>query len=357
MKNGRRWIIIGLVVLVVLAFMTTYTVKFTEKAIVTTFGAASATPIDTPGLKFTVPYVQSVTKYDTRVRYLESKPETHQTKDSRQLVVTAYVTWRVSDPNIFYQKFSGKGDRALNHYKGAEQLLGDAMRGAMGEISQFTFGELLTTTNSTKLEECEKKMLGRLVTAMSDVHGIEPVGVGIVGIEMPEDMTNEVFQRMQQERATLANQATSEGKAIAETIRQSAANAATKIMAFANERANRIRAQGDIEQKEYLLELSKEPDLAIFLKNLELMRSAFATNKATLVIPAGPMGGWSGMELFNPGAGAALNSGWMPEWNFQQGKAVTPKQTPSEAPKNEEKKVMERLKARDEGLVSAEGER
>lgn len=345
MKNGRRWIIIGLVVIVVLAFMTTYTVKFTEKAIVTTFGAASATPVDNPGLKFTVPYVQQVTKYDTRVRYLESKPETYQTADSRQLVVTAYIAWRVSDPNVFYQKFSGTGDKAINHYKGAEQFLGNTLRGAMGQVTKYSFSDLLSTRTGSRLEECEQKMLEHMKTDVAGAHGIEPVSVGIVGIEMPEDVTNEVFQRMQQERATLANQAKSEGKAIAETIRQSATSAATKIMAFAERRATAIRSQGDIEQKEFLIELSKEPDLAIFLKNLELMRTSFATNKATLVIPSGPMGGWTGMELFNPGAGAGLNSGWMPNWDFQNARVgnapapATPKPGDKPAAKPDDKKV------------------
>lgn len=341
MKNSRRWIIIGLVVLVVLAFMTTYTVKFTEKAIVTTFGASAKEPIDKPGLQFTVPYVQQVIKYDTRARYLESKPETQQTLDSRQLVVTAYVAWRVSDPNRFFQKFSAKGDKAANHYKGAEQLLADKLRHALGEISKFSFGELLSTSAGSKLEACEKNILARMVhqgagdqeTMMAEF-GIEPISVGLVGIELPENMTNEVFTRMQQERATLANKAKSEGKAIAETIRQSAGKSAEKILAFANQRAELIRAEGDRERTEFLRELAKEPDLAIFLRNLELMRSAFASNKATLVIPAGPMGGWTGMELFNPAAGAGLNSGWMPNWDFRTVKTGAPGNAPAEpAPK------------------------
>ncbi|MGE3107927.1 MAG: SPFH domain-containing protein [Phycisphaerales bacterium] len=331
MKNARRWIIIGLVVLIVLAFMTTYTVKFTEQAIVTTFGAAASKPVEKPGLKFVVPYVQSVTKYDTRVRYMESKPETQQTKDSRQLVITAGVAWQISDPNTFYQKFSGRGDKASSHYKAAEDLLSAELRHAMSEIGQYNFSDLLTNTGQSHFDECEAKMLERLKSALTDRQGIEPLRVMIVGNEMPADTTNEVFQRMQQERSTLANKATSEGKAIAETIRQSATQAAAKIMAFANARAADIRAQGDREQAEFLKQLAQEPDLAIFLKNLDLLRSAFANNKATLVIPAGPNGGWTGMELFNPSAGAGLNSGWLPQWNFNQFNAK-PAATPPEDP-------------------------
>ncbi|MBC7773404.1 MAG: hypothetical protein H7210_12985 [Pyrinomonadaceae bacterium] len=328
MKNGRRWIIIGMVLFVVLSYMMTYTVKFTEKAIKTTFGKAADAPITKPGLGFIIPYVQKVTKYDSRVRYLESKPETQQTKDQRQIVITSYVAWRVSDPNIFYQKFSGKGDKAINHYKGAEALLGDKMRHAMGEISKFKFDELLSASGSSKLEICEKNILQQLNDQGADdtgsqkdmtrEYGIEPVVVGIIGIELPEDTTVTVFERMQQERTTIAAKATNEGKSIGETIRQNANSAAQKIMAFADKRAAAIRAEGEIEAQQFLAELSKEPDLAIFLRNMELMRDAFGTNKATLVIPAGPIGGWAGMDLFRPDAGKDLRSGWLPNWQFNQ---------------------------------------
>lgn len=356
MKNGRRWVIIGLVLFVVLSYMMTYTVKFTETAIKTTFGKAADAPITKPGLGIIIPYVQKITKYDSRVRYLESKPETQQTADQRQIVITSYVAWRVSDPNVFYQSFSGKGDKAVNHYKGAEALLGDKMRNAMGEINKFKFDELLTASGSSKLEICEANILKQLndqgttdagvLMNMTKQYGIEPVAVGIIGIELPEDTTATVFEHMQQERTTIAAKATDEGKAIGETIRQNANSAAQKIMAFADKRAAAIRAEGEIEAQQFLAELSKEPDLAIFLRNMELMRDAFGSNKATLVIPAGPIGGWAGMDLFRPDAGKDLRSGWLPNWKFDQFKssgteAADSEQTPDNkpAPKDADRKV------------------
>lgn len=331
MKNGRRWVIIGLVLFVVLSYMMTYTVKFTETAIKTTFGRAAAAPITEPGLGIIFPYVQKITKYDSRVRYLESKPETQQTRDQRQVVVTTYVAWRVSDPNLFYQSFSGKGDKAVNHYRGAEEILGGKMRSAMGEINKFKFDELLNASGGSKLELCEANILAQLnnqgtsdagqVMTMSRQYGIEPVAVGIIGIELPEDTTATVFEHMQTERSTIAAKATNEGKAIGETIRQNANSAAQKIMAFADKRAAAIRAEGEIEAQQFLAELAKEPDLAIFLRNMELMRDAFGSNKATLVVPAGPIGGWAGMDLFRPDAGKDLRSGWLPNWKFDQFKS------------------------------------
>src|SRR5262245_35688907 len=100
----------------------TYTVRFTETAVLTTFGKASeADVIKEPGLglKATDP-IQSVTKYDKRVRLLTVKLETQQTADSKQVIVEGFCTWRVDDPLKFFQSFSNAGDRADEHYRKAE---------------------------------------------------------------------------------------------------------------------------------------------------------------------------------------------------------------------------------------------
>jgi membrane protease subunit HflC len=310
-------LIIVVVLFVVVAFMTTYTVRFTETAVVTTFGKAGEDAIKTePGLKLTIPYVQHVTKYDKRARYLESKPETHQTADANQIVVTAYVTWRVADPKLFYQTFSGAGDRAASHYRAAEKMVGDQLRPAMAEISRFRFDELLSASaGGSKLGECEAKMLGRLKgTAGSPsalaAAGIEPLSTGVITLELPEETTSKVIERMQENRKAIAQDAVSKGKAMAETIRSTAEEDARKILAFAERRAQIIRAQGDTEAGQFLAQLNESPELAVFIHNMDFMREALGKT-ITLVIPAGP-NGWPGFELFRPDAMKDLKPGEVP---------------------------------------------
>src|SRR5690242_2525942 len=98
-----------------------YTVRFTETAVLTTFGKADDQAIKkNPGLYFKWPDpIQSVTKYDTRARFLQTQSETQQTADSRQLVVEAFCTWKVDNPLQFFKKFSNKGARPEDHYDGA----------------------------------------------------------------------------------------------------------------------------------------------------------------------------------------------------------------------------------------------
>jgi modulator of FtsH protease HflC len=314
----KRFIIVAIVVFLVLAYLVTYRVRFTETAVKTTFGQASAEPDDQPGLKFIIPYVQNVVKYDKRARYLESKPETVQTRDARQVVVTAYVTWKVTKPKLFYQSFVGFGERASNHYRGAERILSEKLRAAMGEISQFDFDELLSTSaTGSKLGDCEAKILAHLrgtasgeplTESLADRYGVEPVSVGIIGMELPEETTAKVFDAMQANRSRIANDAISQGKAIAATIRNTAEQDRRKILEFAGNRAQRIRAEGDVEAAKFQKMLDKKPELAVFIRNMELMKEAFANNRVTIMLPAGPRG-WPGLELFQPSFMNELKTG------------------------------------------------
>lgn len=324
----KRIIIVGIVVFIVVTFLITYRVRFTETAVVTTFGRATETPRKEPGLGFIVPYVQSVVKYDQRARYLESKPETQQTKDSRQVVVTAYLTWKVTDAKLFFQKFSGAGDRASNHYRQAERMLSDKLRSAMGEISQFQFDELASATDAgSKLGVCEERILkfmaGAGADSLHETTGITPVSVGIIGMELPEETSGKVFERMQANRSRIANDAISQGRAIAETIRSTARTDASIIVQFAESRAQLIRAEGDREAQKFFDQLKQEPELAVFIRNMEVMKDAFATSRVTLMIPGGP-NGWPGFQLFQPGAMEELKSGKLP--------AFDPSRVPQTAP-------------------------
>src|SRR3954466_12064032 len=107
----------GIFLIALLAFTITYTVRFTEAAVLTTFGKADETDVrKDPGLYVKWPYpIQSVTTYDKRTRVLSTKFEQLSTADSRQVVVECFCTWKVSDPLLFFRRFSNAGQRADEH--------------------------------------------------------------------------------------------------------------------------------------------------------------------------------------------------------------------------------------------------
>lgn len=304
MSKAFRYGVIALVLLVFVAAMATYTVRFNETAVVSTFGDAGEDSVKSEaGLRFLVPFVQKVTKYDKRARYVESNPETQQTKDARQLIVASGLTWRVSDPLKFYQRTSGSGSSAEDHYKFAEDLLKARVRTAMSELSQFRLEELLSSTAETsKLGELENLMLKSLeqsaeAEASLAVYGIEPISIGIVSIALPQDTTRKVFDGMNVTRQRLANELVTQGKSRATTIRATADADSTKIRKFAERLAEELRRQGDIEAAKYLERTKEAPELARFLSQMDFIRSSYGRS-TTLVLPTS----MPGLEWLRPDA-------------------------------------------------------
>ena len=301
-----RKLIIPLSVLVVLlallAFSTTYTVRFTEVAVKTRFGSAVKIK-DEPGLGFKWPYpVENVTTYDKRTRLVIARSETQQTADDFQIIVESYLTYRVTDPLKFFKSFSNAGDRSADHYRKAEDdVLRDLLRSALGETSKFKMGDLFSSvTGQSKLPELEQSVLATLngttesSKPMGD-YGIEITTVGISRIILPEETTNSVIARMGANRDRLAERYESEGRSQARAIEAEALSQAAKIRAFAERRADEILAKGEAEAAPYLAMQNVNPDLAVFIQNIKLMREAMA-KKFTLIFSADDYG----MQVFDP---------------------------------------------------------
>jgi membrane protease subunit HflC len=320
-------IVIALVLLLtILLFMCTFTVRYTETAVLTTFGQASEGSVKSePGLYFKLPPpFQRVDKYDTRQRLVETRSETLATADNRQIIVQSFVVWRISDALKFYQAYSNAGAREEDHLKAAEDALRAKLRSALSETSGYRLSELLSTDNAGtagKLGELE----GRVLTAIGTqggapgtatgagasgalaAAGLSAVTVGIHSIELPESITETIYKSMEAERKRIAGAAASAGEAAAAQVRSSADDDASRIRAFAMRRADAIRAQGDLETAKYLGEQAKNTDLAVFLQNMRLLREAFS-KRTTLVLPTS----LPGLHLLDPSRARELGDGVIP---------------------------------------------
>ncbi len=302
-----------------LMFAFTRTVGFTEKAVIQTFGGASErSVVDEPGLVFRWPApIQRVTVYDTRARLLTTRSETQQTADNRQIVVEAFLTWRVSDPLKFLQRFGSEGSEERRHYAAAERTLQAQLRSAMSEVSRYRLDELFTPTpGGSRLGDLEQAIASRLQSPMSEgasvaEWGVEPMVVGINRIVLPEDTTKDVFERMKATRQRLASEAESRGQADANTIRASADSAARRILAFAESRAAEIRNRGDEEATRYIALLNEEPRLAVFLEQVEFLRELLG-RRTTLVISTT----MTGMSVLHPALLSFLGAESLPPFTL-----------------------------------------
>jgi len=271
-------ILAGLTLLfILLLFSMTYTVSYHEVGIRSRFGQTSEDSIiRDAGLHFRLPFfADSISLIDTRLKIHQSPLEMLQTSDGQQVVVKAFLLWRVdtqgSAPLNFYRSY-GSTDAAKSTIDGQ-------FKDALSALSAFSFDDLTGATNI--LSEVEETILDRL----DSLHytGIIPVSVGINRLLLPSKTTTAVLIRMQARRETLAEQRHSKGLAEAEAIRAEAEAKRDKIMAFASQRAEDIRAEGEEQAAEYLKQMGEDEDLAIFLTWLDAVKSSLSKN-TTLVL-------------------------------------------------------------------------
>jgi regulator of protease activity HflC (stomatin/prohibitin superfamily) len=278
---SKLWaIIIGAVLLIaLLLYSMTYTVSFHEVAIKTRFGRADdQSIIREAGLKMRLPFfADRVTKYDTRLQLRETPLETIMTSDGLQVVVRAFLLWKVetegNGPLVFSSNFSTIDD--------ADGSLLDQFRNALNSgVSRFNFDDLVGP--KSRLDDAEQAIKKEMMSITSK--GIRPVSVGISQLQLPAKTSTAVLKRMQATRTTLSENERFKGNAEAEGIKARASAMADKIKAFANLRAEEIRQAGNDKAAQYLKEMSKNEELAVFLAWLDALQNALSEN-TTVVIP------------------------------------------------------------------------
>ena len=263
--------------LILLAFSMTYTVSFHEVGIRSRFGQTNENSVvREAGLHFRLPFfADSVTLLDTRMKIHQSPMSLFQTSDGQQIIVKTFLLWKVNTegtaPLDFYRAY-GSADVARSTIDGQ-------FRDAISTLSSFTFEEL--TGNNNKLEDAENAILARLDSLKET--GIVPVIVGINRLLLPPKTTTAVLKRMEAKRNTLADQRRAKGMADAEAIRAAAKAKHDKIMAFASQRSEDIRAEGEAQAAEYLEQMGEDEELAIFLAWLDAVEASLSQN-TTLVL-------------------------------------------------------------------------
>lgn len=266
-------IVIGLVLLAsLLLFSTTYTVKYHEVGIKTRFGRATGGVISEPGLGFKWPKpIDSVITLDRRLQMIETPLETIQTADGQQLVVRAFLLWKIDEaeggPLRFYNSYASAD--------AAEESLRNEFRTAVKRgVSNYRFNELIG--ENSHIGDAESSIKEEL-TGTRD-KGVVPLTVGFRQMSLPAKTTTAVISRMNSERKQLAEIERLKGTAEGQRIRSEAGIDVDKIRAFANQRAEEIRAQGDAEAARYLKEMSQDEELAIFLVWIDALEKSLSDN-------------------------------------------------------------------------------
>ncbi|MEC5217659.1 membrane protease subunit HflC [Actimicrobium sp. GrIS 1.19] len=267
-------VIAALAVLFVLS-STIFVVSQRQYAIVFAFGEVKQV-IDTPGLHFKLPQpFQNVLFLDKRILTLDT-PDSDRfiTAEKKNILVDAFIKWRIVEPKLYFVSFGGDERRALDRMS---QIVKAALN---DEITKRTVREVISGERGKVMDAIRKK-----VEEEAKEIGVEIVDVRLKRVDYVEQINASVYDRMKAERARVANELRSTGSAESEKIRADADRQRTVILAEAYRDAENLRGEGDAKASAiYASAFGQNPEFYKFYRSLEAYRASFRTRNDVLVV-------------------------------------------------------------------------
>lgn len=273
--NGRLIpVVIVLALAVVLASGALYRVTEIERAVLLRFGELVQEDIP-PGLHFKIPFVDTVRKFDGRVLTVDSPPERYFTSEQKVLIVDSYAKFRVSDVGQYYRTTGG--DESVARQRLAARI-NDGLR---NEFSTRSQQEVV----SGERDQLMNRLTAQLNESMSEVLGVVVLDVRVRTINLPEDISEAVFNRMRADREKEARETRSEGQEEAEKIRADADRQRVLIAAEAFRQSEIVRGEGDAQAASiYADAYNRDPEFYSFLRSLQAYRNTFSGSGDLMLI-------------------------------------------------------------------------
>ena len=286
MANRLGFIAVLALVVLVTGVFSMYQVAEWEKAILFRLGEIVKTDVQ-PGLHFKIPFVNNVRKFDGRRLTLDVEPERFLTVEKKNVIVDSFVMWRIADAKRFYTAVMGDERNARQRL---EQIVKDGMR---GQFSKRTVNQVVSEERDTITKD-----LTIAASAQAGQIGIEIVDVRVKRVDLPSEVSNSVYRRMQAERSRVAKEFRSQGAELAEKIRAGADRQRQVLIAEAYREAEQTRGEGDARAAEiYAQAFSKDKDFYAFFRSLRAYQESFdGSNDLMLLTPDGEF-----FEYFNRG--------------------------------------------------------
>ncbi len=261
------------IVLLIIVYFSAFKVDQWEKAIVFKFREIERTDLG-PGLHFMIPMVNSVQKFDTRVLNLDQEPQRFLTSEKKDVIVDYYVKWRIEDLDSFYT--STRGDMMR-----AELLLSQKINGALREeFADRTVQEVVASERGMVMNLVQD----RLDTVTDDL-GVDVIDVRTMRIDLPENVSTSVYERMRAERERVAKDFRARGAEAAERIRANADREREVILARAYRDAEVVRGEGDAKAAEiYANAYNRDSEFYNFYRSLGVYREGFDGENSILLL-------------------------------------------------------------------------
>lgn len=253
--------------------MSTFTVREYDRVALFRLGEIVKTDFE-PGLHFKLPFIHNIRRYDGRLLSMDAPPERYLTSEKKNVIVDAFIKWRIADVSLYHR--STRGDERAAAAR-LSQIIKDGMKSQLSartiqEAVTGARGEMMDTVRNAANQEASKL-------------GIEVVDVRIKRIDLPAEVSESVYRRMEKERATVAKAFRSRGEEQAKKITADAERQREEIIANAYAEAQSIRGEGDAEAARLYAEAyGKDREFFEFYRSLEAYGKAFTGKNDMLVL-------------------------------------------------------------------------
>ena len=274
MRTSFTVTIACIVVLILLASMTLFTVDQREKAMVFRLGEITSIKTE-PGLFWKLPLIENVMFFDARTHTVDTdEPERFLTSEKKNVLVDSFIKWRISDVKQYYISVGGDERRARDRLN---KTVNDSLRAEFGKRTVY---QVISGERDEIMELMREK-----VDVDARKIGVEVLDVRLKRVDLTTEISDAVYRRMEAERKRVANELRSTGFADSEKIRADADREREIIIAEAYRDAQRVKGEGDATAASiYATAFKKDPEFYSFYKSMGAYRETFNNKSDVLVV-------------------------------------------------------------------------
>ena len=268
------FVAVGFLFAIMLIAGSTYTVDQREHAIVFRLGEIVSIKKE-PGLYFKTPLIENVRFFDNRILTLNvQEADRFITSEKKNVLVDSFIKWKIIDPAKYY--VSVKGDE-IQAERRISQTVNDGLR---AEFGKRTIHDVVSG---------ERGEIMQILTERADRDlrslGIQILDVRLRRVDLPKEVSESVYQRMDAERKSVANELRSQGFAASEKIRADAEKQRDIIIAEAYKEAQKLKGDGDAKAAEiYANAYGKNPEFYTFYRSVEAYKNSFKDKSDVMVL-------------------------------------------------------------------------
>ncbi|MFP5348842.1 MAG: protease modulator HflC [Gammaproteobacteria bacterium] len=274
MNQTKTLFVVGLVLLGLVAVLSTfYSVDEREKVLIVRFGQILRHD-DKPGIHVKVPFMDDARYFDARILTMDADPQPFLTKEKKYVIVDSFVKWRIVDARQYYLTVGGQESEARRRL---EQVINSGLRDEFGK------------RNIQSVISTERGKIMEILTEYADREagrfGIRVVDVRLQRVDLSDDISQSVYQRMKAERSRIANELRAQGEEAAEKIRANAERQRQVLLADAYRQAERIRGEGDARATAiYASAYGRAPEFFALYRSLNAYKESFKKKDDIMIV-------------------------------------------------------------------------